>query len=89
MVLLQNGEVYVFGNNNYGQLGQGDTTIRYSILSHQGLVLLKVKLITITLTPGHILKKIPNDDIEAANEGSLHHHSQSRSLVDKKRNYYM
>ncbi|VDH90727.1 E3 ubiquitin-protein ligase MYCBP2, partial [Mytilus galloprovincialis] len=28
VALLQNGEVYVFGNNNHGQLGQGDTTIR-------------------------------------------------------------
>lgn len=29
VVLLQNGDVYSFGSNNNGQLGQGDTKIRY------------------------------------------------------------
>ena len=29
VVLLQNGEVYTFGSNQYGQLGQGDTAVKY------------------------------------------------------------
>ena len=28
VVLLENGEVYTFGSNQYGQLGVGDTNIR-------------------------------------------------------------
>lgn len=28
VVLLQNGDVYTFGNNSYGQLGLGDTSPR-------------------------------------------------------------
>ncbi|XP_062580615.1 E3 ubiquitin-protein ligase MYCBP2-like [Saccostrea cucullata] len=28
VVLLQNGEVYTFGSNQYGQLGQGDTSVK-------------------------------------------------------------
>lgn len=28
VVLLQNGEVYTFGSNQYGQLGQGDTAVK-------------------------------------------------------------
>ena len=35
VVLLQNGDVYTFGNNSYGQLGVGDVTPRYvAILCH-------------------------------------------------------
>ncbi|KAJ8027887.1 E3 ubiquitin-protein ligase MYCBP2 [Holothuria leucospilota] len=30
VILLDNGEVYTFGSNSYGQLGQGDTTNRLS-----------------------------------------------------------
>lgn len=28
VVLLQSGEVYTFGSNQYGQLGQGDTAVK-------------------------------------------------------------
>lgn len=28
VVLLANGEVYTFGSNQYGQLGQGDVNVR-------------------------------------------------------------
>ena len=29
VVLLASGEVYTFGSNQYGQLGQGDVNVRY------------------------------------------------------------
>jgi len=33
VILMDNGDVYTFGSNQYGQLGVGDTNIRYELLA--------------------------------------------------------
>lgn len=46
MILLQNGEVYTFGSNIYGQLGVGD------IAAHAGLLHVKLSGIATQVAAG-------------------------------------
>ncbi len=59
VVLLENGEVYSFGSNQYGQLGVGDTNIR----GCPARVPLKAAVVQVTAGSNHTVLLTANGQV--------------------------